>query len=1170
MYAYVRVCVCTCVRVCACAGLQMQVLPDVLQQMPSLKGTQRQQQQDEQQMLQWQSTLTEMLGRMRTIAAIAIRAMAGCPPERVGGSDKGERPLVVGGAAVSTGLFGSMYRKETEALASLPTPHSVQRDSLAATHRNTTGSVAATALDAHPRHTHAASLDALAREDGGPDEEDSDEAKLARLGPKEQLLVVSCWLTLKEVGLCVGTCVQGTSLESDKYLSRTQLIVCGNLLLDIIFSTLHNGAIEKARLGFQKVCEKLLRCPRRDLRGLPAEWLERLLDRLFAHDVPVVRRSSQLSFSILAILDAEVPNTQRALLERTMLFLLAVAKGQPPPPGPIFDDAGDGAPASQTARETGVQLRAQVHALNVLRHLFLDTNLAKEVSSYIPEAMLCALEGFGAVSWAVRNSSTLAFSCLLSRSMGGTAQRKTFGSGEFFLRYPALCPVLVARLARAADALFGGGDTGGGPSARGEMHPELQPVLVLLAQLAPSLHVRDDQAHLDAFVPLVRRCLCYQNAMVRMMAARSLHPFVPVQAVPVFVVRELFGSLPGRYAPPAPRAFARHNEVQGVLEAVRWLVKQNTVREDSWADILASLASRGDWHVLCECVSAHLAWVTDERLPPSIRLVLLRTVSDILWAPCGLLIAQPREQQGAAADLRDRTLAVCLELLHAHREPASSAAPMLDALLAQASRLATRQHMLLAGSDALSEAERMESLEAALVLLRRERYEERYMALRAIKESVVGRLALPALLRGCRRRLHEALLERVTSETHAAGCERKLMRVLIELRRLPEGLGTLVHDLWQRSKALVCATDPKVRERGLVLSGEVLAAFLQQELRDGSGTGTTSVEAVEAMLTEWLAMVEEQADESRHVDGRAAAVDSLCRSTLLQLSRESLRSMPAEAWLRLRTVVVRAWLLALLLLQDDDEEARCMMARAVSAAVSCKGEACQGVAAVQPAKAIEFAFQHVSDPALGAHEPMWHAFLKRMLAKKAAADGGGAEASEGEELLSDEAMARRLFEKECDNFQAEELLIVQLSALHVRRLASATSLDAPCGAGLLANSRAAAAAAALAALDAEVSAVEAVGSGEATKSSWAGGVTSRHDVFASMYRLVLACYAWGVGDAQGEKETLARVVGALQKLDVHPLLLHALRLIAGSSPSESQRLVSDDGLPLMWLTSVTA
>jgi hypothetical protein len=679
-----------------------QVLPDVQQEMPSLVGTQRQQQLDERVVAMWRQVLEDMLGRLRTIAAIAIRAMAGCPPERVGGDDKGERPLVVGGAAVSTGLFGSMYRKETEALAALPTPHSVQRDSLAATHRNTNPVTPAQgSLAAHPRHTHVASLDVLAQESAGADEEDSDEAKLARLGPKEQLLVVSCWLTLKEVGLCVGTCVQGTSLESDKYLSRTQLIVSGNLLLDIIFSTLHNGAIEKARLGFQKICEKLLRCPRRDLRGLPGEWLERLLERLFAHDVPVVRRSSQLSFSVLAILDAEQPNTQRALLERTMLFLLAVAKGQAPPPGPALDGVPREAPAASA--DPGVQLRAQVHALNILRHVFLDTNLAKEVSSYIPEAMLCALEGFGASSWAVRNSSTLAFSVLLSRSMGGAAQRKAFGSGEFFLRYPALCPALAARLSRAADALFAGGEGG----ARGEMHPELQPVLVLLAQLAPSVHVRDDQAHLDAFVPLVRRCLCYQNAMVRMMAARSLHPFVPVQAVPSFICNALLGSLPGRFMPPAPRAFANHNEVHGVLEAVRWLVKQNTQREESWADILPSLAERGDWHRLCQCLCVRIDWVVDERLPPPIRLVLLRTVSDLLWAPGGPLLTLPCEQQGAAADLRDKALATCSSLLEMHTEANSAAGPMLDALLAQASRLAARQHLLVAATPAAPEHERL-------------------------------------------------------------------------------------------------------------------------------------------------------------------------------------------------------------------------------------------------------------------------------------------------------------------------------------------------------------------------------------------------------------------------------------------------------------------------------
>lgn len=75
---------------------------------------------------------------------------------------------------------------------------------------------------------------------------------------------------------------------------------------------------------------------------------------------------------------------------------------------------------------------------------------------------------------------------------------------------------------------------------------------------------------------------------------------------------------------------------------------------------------------------------------------------------------------------------------------------MLDALLAQASRLAARQHMLTAGSTGVSEPERRMHLQAALVLTRRPRYEERYMALRAIKESVLGRLGLPPLWGACR------------------------------------------------------------------------------------------------------------------------------------------------------------------------------------------------------------------------------------------------------------------------------------------------------------------------------------------------------------------------------------------------------------------------------------
>jgi len=136
----------------------------------------------------WAAALEGVLHRMRTLASIAIRAMAGCPPERVGGAN-GARAVVVGGAAVSTGLFGSMYRRPD---GELSTPHSMQRDSLAATQR----SAALGADGADARHTHVASMFGAGAEDGA---EEGDEERLARLGPKEQLLVVSCWLTLKEV-----------------------------------------------------------------------------------------------------------------------------------------------------------------------------------------------------------------------------------------------------------------------------------------------------------------------------------------------------------------------------------------------------------------------------------------------------------------------------------------------------------------------------------------------------------------------------------------------------------------------------------------------------------------------------------------------------------------------------------------------------------------------------------------------------------------------------------------------------------------------------------------------------------------------------------------------------------------------------------------------------------
>jgi hypothetical protein len=163
-------------------------------------------------------------------------------------------------------------------------------------------------------------------------------------------------------------------------------------------------------------------------------------------------------------------------------------------------------------------------------------------------------------------------------------------------------------------------------------------------------------------------------------------------------------------------------------------------------------------------------------------------------------------------------------------------------------------------------------------------------------------------------------------------------------------------------------------------------------------------------------------------------------------------------------------------------------------------------------------------------------------------------------------MARRLFEKECDNFQAEELLIIQLSALHAQRLAAALPLPSHASLPSLANDRAAHAADALSRLEAHLTLMKASDKG----TSWAGGATSRLDVFLSTYRLVLACYAWGVGNVGGEMGGLPKLAGELEAFEAHPLLLHALELILEAAPSSCQPLLSREGLPLMWLTSQTA
>ena len=170
----------------------------------------------------------------------------------------------------------------------------------------------------------------------------------------------------------------------------------------------------------------------------------------------------------------------------------------------------------------------------------------------------------------VRNGATLTFAALLTKVVGykntanpaaGGASRRAVAGDEFFRRFPATHPFLLAELTEAAERLESQTD--------GAVHPALYPILALLSRLRPSSGAparesarsskdakankrdppdgddgdrremegskagADDDLDLDpaAFAPAVRRCARGRVHAVRAAAARALAPLIRAQDV---------------------------------------------------------------------------------------------------------------------------------------------------------------------------------------------------------------------------------------------------------------------------------------------------------------------------------------------------------------------------------------------------------------------------------------------------------------------------------------------------------------------------------------------------------------------------------------------------------------------------------------------------------------
>ncbi|XP_023778513.1 thyroid adenoma-associated protein isoform X1 [Cyanistes caeruleus] len=368
-----------------------------------------------------------------------------------------------------------------------------------------------------------------------------------------QMVLVCCWRSMKEVSLLLGTLCkllpsQTTSEPSDGLITVEQVKNIGDYFKHHLLQSRHRGAFELAYAGFVQLTEMLSRCNNESLHKMPEHWLNCVLEEIKSCDhsstLCATRRSAGIPFYIQALLASE-PKNRTDLLKMTMKELISLA-----------------APLSES-----LSVIPQVHALNILRALYRDTRLGENIMPYVADGIKASILGFTSPVWAVRNSSTLLFSALITRIFGvkrgkdENSKKNRMTGREFFSRFPSLYPFLLTQLEVVTNTL-------NSEAEELKIHPSLFLLLLILGRLYPSPMDGSHSALSTApFVPLIIRCGHSPVYRCREMSGRALVPFVMANEVPHTVLALLRG------LPDSATHGMRQNSVHGTLLQVFHLLQ---------------------------------------------------------------------------------------------------------------------------------------------------------------------------------------------------------------------------------------------------------------------------------------------------------------------------------------------------------------------------------------------------------------------------------------------------------------------------------------------------------------------------------------------------------------------------------------------------------------------
>ncbi|KAJ6261358.1 hypothetical protein Dda_4028 [Drechslerella dactyloides] len=162
----------------------------------------------------------------------------------------------------------------------------------------------------------------------------------------------------------------------------------------------------------------------------------------------------------------------------------------------------------------------QVHALNCMRFLFMDSHLSEAIDPYAATSLRMAFSCFSSKIWAVRNCGIMLYTAIINRVLPAEGSRQTMKSDKFFQKYRALENVFRLTLAGGLDNLD--------DQHRAEsVYPALDIISRLTFPEDPETEEPDSPV---AFKRLVNRYLGCKIWKMREAAAKSILAFTPGRA----------------------------------------------------------------------------------------------------------------------------------------------------------------------------------------------------------------------------------------------------------------------------------------------------------------------------------------------------------------------------------------------------------------------------------------------------------------------------------------------------------------------------------------------------------------------------------------------------------------------------------------------------------------